>query len=183
MQFTGASGAIYGIRVLEELRKLSIETHLVISRWGLETIRLETTHAADAVRGLATRCYREDEMTAAIASGTFRSDGMIIAPCSMKTLAAIAHGYCDNLVSRAADVTIKERRKLVLVTREAPLSPIHLENMLALSRLGAIIFPPVPSFYVSAANLDEVIRQSVGRILDAFDVPVSGFRRWENPEG
>jgi 4-hydroxy-3-polyprenylbenzoate decarboxylase len=176
---TGASGAIYGIRILEELKKQSIETHLVISRWGLETIRLETAYTDERVRGLASCCYAEDELTAAIASGSFPTEGMIIAPCSMKTLAAIAHGYCDNLISRAADVTIKERRKLLLVTRETPLSPIHLVNMLVLARLGVTIFPPVPAFYVNAATVEEIVVQSVGRILDSFGIQVCGYRRWE----
>ena len=144
---TGATGSIYGVRVLERLREAGVETHLVISRWGARTLLHETPYSKEQVESLATQSYNPADMGAAISSGSFRTDGMIVAPCSAKTLGAIAHGFGDNLVHRAADVILKERRRLVLALREAPLSDIHLENMLKLSRMGAVVMPPVPAFY------------------------------------
>ena len=145
---SGATGAIYGIRLLEHLRaRGDVETHLVVSRWAEETIRLETEYTLEQVRGLADVSYGADDVAAAISSGSFRTAGMVVLPCSMKTVSAIANGYGHDLLTRAADVTLKERRPLVLSPRETPLSAIHLENMLKLSRMGVQIVPPMPSFY------------------------------------
>ncbi|MGL5441036.1 MAG: UbiX family flavin prenyltransferase, partial [[Mycobacterium] stephanolepidis] len=142
---TGATGAVIGVRLLEHLSKLEVETHLVLSRWARTTIELECGMSAAQLGGLAATVHHPEDQAATISSGSFRTDGMIIAPCSMKTLAGIRAGYAEGLVGRAADVTLKERRKLVLVPRETPLSEIHLENMLALSRMGAQIVPPMPA--------------------------------------
>src|ERR687895_2947464 len=161
---TGATGAVYGVRLLERLREAGVESHLVISRWGGRTLQHETRHSREAVEALATVAYKPDDLGAAIASGSFPTDGMIVAPCSAKTLAAIAHGYGDNLIHRAADVVLKERRRLVLAVREAPLSDIHLENMLKLSRMGAVVFPPLPAFYNNPGSLDDVVDHTVARM-------------------
>ncbi|KAJ9132111.1 hypothetical protein NKR23_g11453 [Pleurostoma richardsiae] len=176
---TGATGAILGIRVLIALRRLHVETHLVISKWAEATIKYETDYHPSAVRSLADHVYGSNDMAAPIASGSFLASGMIVAPCSMKTLAAIHSGYCDDLISRAADVMIKERRKLVLVTRETPLSEIHLRNMLEVTRVGAVIFPPVPAYYTKPGSIDEMVDQSVGRMLDQFSLDTGDFERWE----
>lgn len=176
---TGASGAIYGIRILEELRKNKIETHLVISRWGKVTIMEETGYAPEQVENLADYIYDEEDLSSSISSGSFKIDGMIIAPCSMKTLAGIAGGFSDDLILRAADVCIKERRKLLLMVRETPLSPIHLKNMLELAKLGAIIMPPMPAFYTKPATIDDIVNQTVSRALDYFGVVTGYMRRWE----
>lgn len=178
---TGASGAIYGIRLLEELKKAGgIETHLLISDWAEETIKLETDYSVEAVRSLADIVYHNRDQAAKIASGSFLNTGMVVAPCSMKTLAAIAHGYGDSLITRAADVTLKERRQLLLVPRETPLSTIHLENLLRLSKLGAVIIPPIPAFYHRPQALDEVVDQTVGKILDHLSVPHNLLPRWQD---
>lgn len=176
---TGASGAIYGIRILEELRKNKIETHLVISRWGKVTIMEETGYAPEQVENLADYIYDEEDLSSSISSGSFKIDGMIIAPCSMKTLAGIAGGFSDDLILRAADVCIKERRKLLLMVRETPLSPIHLKNMLELAKLGAIIMPPMPAFYTKPATIDDIVNQTVSRALDYFGVVTGYMRRWK----
>lgn len=175
---TGATGAIYGIRLLEVLKKKGVETHLILSRWAEETIKIETSWTVEAVRELASMCYREDELGAALASGSFRHQGMIIAPCSMKTLAAIAHGLALNLITRAADVALKEGRKLILVPRETPLNVIHLENMLKLARLGAVILPPMPAFYHHPRSLQDLVDHLIGRILDQLDIEHELYRRW-----
>lgn len=175
---TGASGAIFGIRTLEVLKALSVETHLVMSRWARTTITHETEHRVEQVEALASHVYHGDNQAAPISSGSFRTDGMIIAPCSMKTLAAIRIGYSDTLICRAADVILKERRKLVLVVRESPLSEIHLENMLSLTRMGAVIFPPVPAFYSVPKTIDDVVNYLVGRVLDQFGLEVPDLSRW-----
>jgi 4-hydroxy-3-polyprenylbenzoate decarboxylase len=175
---TGATGAIYGVRVLQRLRAAGAETHLVISRWGARTLLHETTWSRQQVEALATATYAPADMGAAISSGSFRTDGMIIAPCSAKTLAAIAHGYGDNLVHRAADVVLKERRRLVLAIREAPLSEIHLENMLKLARMGAVILPPMPAFYNHPKSVDDVVQHTVARILDQFGFEMPEAVRW-----
>jgi 4-hydroxy-3-polyprenylbenzoate decarboxylase len=175
---TGATGAIYGIRLLERLSDPGAETHLVISRWGASTLLHETTWSREQVEALATMTHAPADMSAVISSGSFRTDGMVIAPCSAKTLAAVAHGFGDNLIHRAADVVLKERRKLVLVVREAPLSDIHLENMLRLSRMGAVILPPVPAFYNHPATVDDVVDHTVARILDQFGIETSPAVRW-----
>lgn len=176
---TGASGAVYGITILEYLKLRQIETHLVISRWANRTIELETGYTPDQVAALADVCYGADDMAAAVSSGSFAHSGMIIAPCSMKTLASIACGCADNLIARAADVTIKEGKKLVLLPRETPLSPIHLENMLKLSRIGVVIMPPVPAFYNRPADVIDIVQQTAGRALDLMGIQNDLFRRWE----
>lgn len=175
---TGATGAIYGVRLLERLRESAVETHLVISRWGARTLLHETPYSKEQVEALATTAYAPGDMGAAISSGSFRTDGMIVAPCSAKTLAAIAHGYGDNLIHRAADVVLKERRRLVLAVREAPLSDIHLENMLKLSRMGAVVLPPLPAFYNHPRTIDDLVDHTVSRMLDQFGLDVSGVARW-----
>ena len=175
---TGATGAIYGVRLLERLREAGVETHLVISRWGVRTLLHETPYSREHVEALATMTYAPGDMGAAISSGSFKTDGMIVAPCSAKTLAAIAHGYGDSLIHRAADVVLKERRRLVLAVREAPLSDIHLENMLTLSRMGVVVLPPLPAFYNHPRTLDDIVDHSVSRMLDQFGVETSGVERW-----
>src|SRR5262245_66695642 len=173
---TGATGTIYGVRLLERLRELDVETHLVISRWGARTLAHETPYSREDVESLATVVYPPGDMGAAISSGSFKTDGMIVAPCSAKTLAAIAHGFGDTLIHRAADVVLKERRRLLLAVREAPLSDIHLENMLKLSRMGAVIFPPVPAFYNQPQSLDDVVTYSTARLLDQIGIRVDASR-------
>ncbi|EQD84744.1 4-hydroxy-3-polyprenylbenzoate decarboxylase [Saccharopolyspora erythraea NRRL 2338] len=176
---TGATGAPLGVRLLEVLHDLpQVRTHLVMSRWARTTIELETPRTAREVAALADVVHGSGDQAAAISSGSFRTDGMIIAPCSMKTLAGIRVGYADGLVGRAADVVLKERRKLVLVPRETPLSEIHLENMLALSRMGAVVVPPMPAFYNHPESVDDVVDHVVARVLDQFDLPAAAARRW-----
>ena len=180
---TGATGAIYGVRVLQRLRDAGVETHLVISRWGARTLLHETTWSREQVESLASATYAPADMGAVISSGSFRTDGMIIAPCSAKTLASIAHGYGDNLVHRAADVVLKERRKLLLAFREAPLSEIHIENMLKLARMGTVILPPMPAFYNHPQTVDDVVEHTVARILDQFGIEVPSAMRWSGEMG
>jgi 4-hydroxy-3-polyprenylbenzoate decarboxylase len=175
---TGATGAIYGVRLLERLRDAGVETHLVISPWGRRTLVHETTLTVDDVQRLATVSYLPNDQGAAISSGSFLTLGMAIVPCSMRTLAAVAHGLGDNLVHRAADVVLKERRRLLLAPREAPLSEIHLENMLRLSRMGAVICPPVPGFYQRPESVDDLVNHSVARMLDQFGFHEDGPGRW-----
>ncbi len=175
---TGASGAIFGIRVLEALKTLAVETHLIMSRWSRATIAHETQYTVDQVEKLASIVHHEDNQAASVSSGSFKTDGMIIAPCSMKTLAAIRVGFGDTLICRAADVILKERRKLVLLARESPFSQIHLENMLALTRMGAVVFPPVPAFYNRPQNIDDIVNHIVGRLLDQFGLETPGMSRW-----
>ena len=180
---TGATGAIYGVRILERLREAGVETHLVISRWGARTLLHETPYSREQVESMASVAYAPGDMGAAISSGSFRTDGMVIAPCSAKTLAAVAHGFGENLVHRAADVVLKERRRLVLVVREAPLSDIHLENMLKLSRMGAMVLPPMPAFYNRPRTVDDIVDHTVSRVLDQFGLDVSGVERWSGEMG
>ena len=180
---TGATGAIYGVRILERLREAGAETHLVVSRWGARTLLHETPYSREQVESLASVAYAPGDMGAAISSGSFRTDGMVIAPCSAKTLAAVAHGFGENLVHRAADVVLKERRRLVLVVREAPLSDIHLENMLKLSRMGAVVLPPMPAFYNRPRTVDDIVEHTVSRVLDQFGLDVSGAERWSGEMG
>lgn len=180
---SGASGAIYGIRLLEELHKAGVETHLIISRWAEETIRQETDYTPEAVAALANAVYDPADQGAALSSGSFPTAGMIVAPCSMKTLAAIAHGYSDNLITRAADVTLKEGRRLILLPRETPLHAIHLENMLTLARLGVAIVPPVPAFYHRPQQIMDIVDQTVGKVLDLLGLKHQLFRRWKNGDG
>jgi 4-hydroxy-3-polyprenylbenzoate decarboxylase len=180
---TGATGAIYGVRILERLREAGAETHLVISRWGARTLLHETPYSREQVESLASVAYAPGDMGAAISSGSFRTDGMVIAPCSAKTLAAVAHGFGENLVHRAADVVLKERRRLVLVVREAPLSDIHLENMLKLSRMGAVVLPPMPAFYNRPRTVDDIVDHTVSRVLDQFGLDAGGSERWSGEMG
>lgn len=180
---TGASGAVFGVRTLEVLRDLGIETHLVVSKWGLQTIQHEMGFSFHDLRKLANQYYNSNDLGAAISSGSFHVDGMIIAPCSMRTLAAIANGFGDNLVHRAADVVLKERLPLVLMPRESPLNQIHLENMLKLSKMGISIVPPMPAFYNHPKNLDDVINYIVLRMLDQLGIAVKSARRWTGDMG
>lgn len=175
---TGATGVLYGVRAIERLRQAGVEAHVVVSRWGARTLQHETRYSREDVEAMATIAYKPDDLGAAISSGSFQTDGMIIAPCSAKSLAAIAHGYGNNLIHRAADVVLKERRRLLLAVREAPLNDIHLENMLRLSRMGVVIFPPLPAFYNHPATLDEMVDHTVARMLDQFGIAVSGVPRW-----
>jgi 4-hydroxy-3-polyprenylbenzoate decarboxylase len=175
---TGASGVIYGIRMLEVLKRLKVETHLIMSEWGAKNIQIETDRTSDYVRSLATRNYEDDNMAASVSSGSFKTDGMAVVPCSMKTLAGIANAFDDSLVSRAAGVCIKEQRKLVLVPREAPLSRIHLDNMSKLAGAGAVILPAMPGFYHRPKTMDELIDHVVGKVLDQFNIDHSLFKRW-----
>jgi flavin prenyltransferase len=176
---TGASGAIIGVELLRRLNQCpEVETHLVLSQWARTTIRLETDVSVDEVAGLADLVYSRNDQAAAISSGSFVTEGMIVAPCSMRTLAGIRTGYSDGLIGRAADVTLKERRRLVLVTRETPLSEIHLDNMLALARMGAVILPPMPAFYNNPTSLNDMVAHICVRILDQFGIASSDSKRW-----
>jgi 4-hydroxy-3-polyprenylbenzoate decarboxylase len=175
---TGASGAVFGVRMLERLREAEVETHLVVSAWGARTIEHETGLTYQQVRELASESYRAGDQGAAVSSGSFLHDGMVIAPCSMSTLGAIAHGVGSNLVHRSADVTLKEGRRLVLLVREAPLSTIHLENLLTVARAGAVVLPPVPAFYNHPQSVDEVVEHIVTRTLDQLGVANPHARRW-----
>jgi len=175
---TGATGAIFGIRLLEALKGTEVETHLVISKWALQTIEHETTYTAKQVRELATVAYEQGNMGAAVSSGSFVTDGMVVMPCSVRSLAAIAHGVGEHLVHRAADVVLKERRRLVLVVREMPLSEVHLENMLKLSRMGVTIMPPMPAFYNHPQSLEDMVDHVVARVLDQFQISADFARRW-----
>lgn len=176
---SGATGAIFGIRLLELLKETDIETHLVMSSWAAATIQVETPYTAKEVEELADYTYSHKDLGARISSGSFQVDGMIVAPCSMKTLASIRMGLADNLVTRAADVILKERKKLLLLTRETPLNDIHLENMLALSRMGTMIFPPMPAFYNHPKDIDDVINHIVYRALDQFGIHLPEAKRWD----
>jgi 4-hydroxy-3-polyprenylbenzoate decarboxylase len=175
---TGASGAIYGVHLLERLREVEVETHLIATRWARVTIEHETGRSYAEVKELADVVHAEADQAASISSGSFRTDGMVIAPCSTKTLAAIANGFAYNLVCRAADVVLKERRKLVLAVRETPLHAIHLRNMLTLTDMGAIICPPTPAFYNRPESIEEIVDQTVIRILDQFDLQLESPSRW-----
>jgi flavin prenyltransferase len=176
---SGASGFTYGVRLLELLRELDIETHVTISRSALLTMQQETEHKLADVNALASFTYRCDDMAAAISSGSFSTLGMIVAPCSMKTLAEIAGGLSSSLISRAADVTLKERRPLVLLARETPYTLAHLRNMIAVTEMGGIVAPPVPAFYARPASLDEMIDHTLGRVLDLFGLDCNVVRRWK----
>ncbi len=177
---SGASGAIFGIRMLEALRTYDVETHLVMTKWAETTIGLETDYSVEQVKELASVVHGSMNQAASISSGSFRVDGMVVAPCSMKTLATIRAGMSEGLLGRAADVILKERKKLVLLTRESPLNDIHLENMLALSRMGVTIFPPVPAFYNHPKSIDDIVDHIVARTLDQFDIDNSLTTRWKD---
>jgi 4-hydroxy-3-polyprenylbenzoate decarboxylase len=175
---TGATGTIYSVRLLEALKRERVESHLVMSKWGARTLTYETSYSVEQVQQLASHYYSASDQGAKISSGSFLTRGMVVCPCSARTLGAIASGSGENLIHRAADVIMKERRKLVLVVREAPLSSIHLENMLRLSQMGAVIFPPVPAFYHHPHSIDDIVDQTVMRVLDQFDIHQESSRRW-----
>lgn len=175
---TGATGAPLAVRILQFLRDMEVEVHLVVSQWARATLLQECNMSVRDLHKYADVVHVDRDQGASISSGSFHTDGMIIVPCSMKTLAAIRVGYADNLIARAADVTLKERRKLIVVARETPLSSIHLENMLHLSNLGAVIFPPTPAFYNNPANLDEMLDHLAVRILDQFHLDHPAAKRW-----
>lgn len=178
---SGASGVIYGVRLLEALKKLPVETHLVMTRTAEVTLAHETDWKVSDVRRLADVAYRIDDLAAAISSGSYRTMGMVVAPCSMRSLSEIAHGITSNLLTRAADVVLKERRKLVLVARETPLHVIHLRNMATLADMGTVIAPPVPAFYNRPETLDDIVDHTVGRLLDLFDLDTGAVKRWREP--
>ena len=176
---TGATGAVLGVELLRRLQQCpDVETHVVLSRWARATIHLETQLSARDVEGLADVVYSWDDQSAAISSGSFRVEGMVVVPCSMKTLAGIRTGYADGLIARAADVMLKEHKRLVLVPRETPLSEIHLDNMLALARMGAVVVPPMPAFYNHPASIGDIVDHIVTRILDQFDIDIPTAKRW-----
>lgn len=176
---TGATGIIFGIRALQILRDMGIETHLVISRAGELTRAYETDLSHDDLAALADHVYPVADVGAAISSGSFRTLGMLIAPCSVRTLAEVASGVTTTLLTRAADVTLKERRKLVLMVREAPLHAGHIRNMLAVTEMGGIIHPPVPAFYTKPHSVDDIVDHTIGRALDQFGLEMPGMARWE----
>lgn len=179
---TGASGTIYGIRALERLAALgTVETHLILTAAGLRTLTAETDYSAEQVRALAHCVHNPRDIGASLSSGSFVTAGMLVAPCSIKTLSGIAHSYNDELAVRAADVCLKERRRVVLLLRETPLHAGHIELMAQATRNGAVIMPPVPAFYHRPQSLDEVIDQTVARALDLFDIHLPGTRRWTEP--
>jgi len=178
---TGASGAVYGVRMLQVLKGLPVETHLVMSRAAEMTLAYETDLKADEVRGLADFVHAIGDVGAPIASGSFRTIGMVVAPCSVHSMAEIATGATSNLLTRAADVVLKERRRLVLMLRETPLHTGHLRNMTALSEMGAIIAPPVPAFYAKPASVEEIVDHTIGRVLDLFGFDTGTVRRWGEP--
>ena len=175
---SGASGAVYGIRLLELLKGSGIETHLVISRAARLTLSYETDMTIADVEALATVTYPEQDIGAACSSGSFKTLGMIIAPCSIKTMAEIASGATSNLVSRAADVCLKERRRVVLMLRETPLHLGHIRSMAAVTEAGAIVYPPVPAFYARPQSIEDMVDHTLGRVLDLFDIDVGTVRRW-----
>ena len=177
---TGATGSIYGLRILECLRaRGGWETHLVVSDAGMLNAWQEYKLARKDITKLADVVHNVRDVGASISSGSFITAGMVIAPCSMKTLAAVAHGFSDNLISRAADVILKERRRLVLITREAPLNLAHIRNMASVTEMGGVIFPPVPAFYSQARTIDDLVNHTVGRVLDLFGVEHEGIKRWQ----
>jgi 4-hydroxy-3-polyprenylbenzoate decarboxylase len=175
---TGASGIVYGVRLLELLRQTPVETHLVVSRAAEITMAHEGPAKVRDVRALADRWHKIDDIAASISSGSFKTSGMIIAPCSIRTMSEIATGVTTTLLTRSADVVLKERRRLVLMVRETPLHTGHLRTMTALSEMGAIIYPPVPALYAGPANLADMVDHTVGRMLDLFDIEVGVVKRW-----
>ncbi len=177
---SGASGIIYGIRLLEKLQSMPIEAHLIVSKAGQQTRRYETDLTAKALNALADCVHTNEDIGANISSGSYKTLGMIIAPCSMRTLAEIAHGTTTTLLTRAADVMLKERRKLALMVRESPLHLGHLNNMATATQLGAIIAPPMPAFYNQPQSIDDIVDHSVGRVLDLFDLDPQWVKRWKS---
>jgi 4-hydroxy-3-polyprenylbenzoate decarboxylase len=175
---TGASGVIYGVRTLDVLSQLGIETHLIITRAGLKNLEIETNYNKVELRSMASHVYDEEDLGASLASGSFKVDGMVVAPCSIKTLSAIANSYSNNLLVRAADVMLKERRRLVLLVRETPLHEGHLELMIKVTRMGGIVMPPVPAFYHHPKTIEDLMNQTIGKVLDLFSIDTKLFRRW-----
>lgn len=180
---TGASGAIYGVRLLEACKELDVETHLVISKAAEITLIHETDLSVSEVKKLATESYKPADIGAAIASGSFRNAGMVIAPCSIRSMSEIATGTTSSLLTRAADVMLKERRRLILMIRETPLHSGHLRNLAALSDMGAVIAPPVPAFYTHPQNLDDMVNHTIGRVLDLMDIDNELVSRWSGLKG
>lgn len=178
--FSGASGIIYGIRLLEILHSINIQTYLIISEWAKKNIEIETDKTLEYVKSLSSVNYDNFKLDASVSSGSFLHDGMVIVPCSMKSLSSIANGYDDTLISRAASVTLKESRKLIIVPRETPLSRIHLENMIKLQEAGAIILPAMPGFYHNPSTIYEIIDHLVGKILDQLKIEHDLFKRWKD---
>ena len=178
--FSGASGIIYGIRLLEILHSINIQTYLIISEWAKKNIEIETDKTLEYVKSLSSVNYDNFKLDASVSSGSFLHNGMVIVPCSMKSLSSIANGYDDTLISRAASVTLKELRKLIIVPRETPLSRIHLENMIKLQEAGAIILPAMPGFYHKPSTIDEIIDHLVGKILDQLKIEHDLFKRWKD---
>lgn len=176
---TGATGTIFGVRLLKALQGSDVETHLVVSRWGARTLTHETPYTLDDLQKMAAFSHSINDQGAPVSSGSFVTGGMVILPCSMRTVAAIAHGLGDNLIHRAADVVLKERRRLVLGVREAPFNEIHLENMLKLARMGVVISPPLPAFYNHPRTIDDIVAHTVARILDLFDIHLEASARWD----
>lgn len=177
---SGATGAIYGIRLLEVLQALEdVETHLIITVMGRATITLETDYSVQSVEKLATHVYNVKDLAASISSGSYKTDGMIVAPCSVKTLSAVARCANDNLLTRAADVTLKERRKLILLFRETPLHAGHCQLMLEATQNGAIVMPPMPAFYTRPQSINEIVDHTVGRVLDFWNLDLGGMKRWQ----
>ena len=178
--FSGASGIIYGIRLIEVLHSINIETYLIISEWAKKNIEIETDKTLEYVKSLSSVNYDNFRLDASVSSGSFLHDGMVIVPCSMKSLSSIANGYDDTLISRAASVTLKESRKLIIVPRETPLSRIHLENMIKLQQAGAIILPAMPGFYHNPSTIEEIVDHLVGKILDQLNIKHDLFKRWKD---
>lgn len=176
---TGATGVIYGVRLLEVLKDLNIEAHLILSDAGKKNILIETEFSISYVESLAYKIYDVNNLAAAVSSGSFKTSGMVIAPCTIKTLSGVANSYNDNLMVRAADVMLKERRRLILVVRETPFHKGHLDLMGKVADLGGIILPPVPAFYIHPRKIEDLIDHTVGKILDLMDIEHSLFRRWE----
>ncbi|HEY3278560.1 MAG TPA: UbiX family flavin prenyltransferase [Syntrophorhabdaceae bacterium] len=179
---SGATGVVYGVRMLRALCECGVETHLVITQSGMKNMQIETNYTMADITPYASRIYDIDDVGAAIASGSFKMDGMVVAPCSIKTLSAIANSFNYNLLIRAADVSLKERRRLVLMVRETPFHEGHLELMMKVTRMGGVIMPPIPAFYHMPQTIDDLIDQSVGKALDLFCIDGKLFRRWGTPE-
>ncbi|MGQ4911812.1 MAG: UbiX family flavin prenyltransferase [Candidatus Thorarchaeota archaeon] len=176
---TGASGAVYGVRLVKALKTLDAEIHLIVSRWGAETLKFETGMTASALKQEADMVYREDDLTAGPASGSFDLDAMVVIPCSMKTLAGIAHGYADNLIARAADCALKERRKLILVPRETPLNLIHIRNMATVTEAGAVVIPASPSFWSKPQTVEDLVDSVVERVIAHISLSQDNAAKWD----
>lgn len=179
---SGASGVIYGVRALKALAELEVETHLIMTQAGMKNLMMETKYSIRELELMASHVYDVEDMGAPIASGSFMVDGMVIAPCSMKTLSAVANSYSHNLLVRAADVMLKERRRLVLLVRETPLHEGHLELMVKVTKMGGIIMPPVPAFYHLPKTIEDLIDQTIGKVLDLFQINHHLFERWGSPK-